>query len=153
VILFDEEYRNPLLWVRDFIRQKPDAILVIGCSGTLNVLWQLLGDPRRHRPELAQSTAARPAFRRPDRRWLCGRPCELHQDLLERRRGHRKLPLPIRTAFGIRIQVDGKLKRPLATLTPKGTNSNPAFYGMLGKMAIQRQSSLRSKINWFAPRS
>jgi NAD-dependent SIR2 family protein deacetylase len=44
VLLFDEEYGNRLLWVRDFIRQKPDVVLVVGCSGTLNVLWQLISE-------------------------------------------------------------------------------------------------------------
>lgn len=50
VLLFDEEYGNRLLWAQDFIRQKPDAVLVIGCSGTLSVLWQLLGDSKAANP-------------------------------------------------------------------------------------------------------
>jgi NAD-dependent SIR2 family protein deacetylase len=50
VLLFDEEYGTRLLWVQDFIRRKPDVILVIGCSGTLSVLWQLLGDCRLANP-------------------------------------------------------------------------------------------------------
>ena len=50
VLLFDEEYGNRLLWVRDFIRRKPDTVLVIGCSGTLNVLWQLLDNCRQVNP-------------------------------------------------------------------------------------------------------
>jgi NAD-dependent SIR2 family protein deacetylase len=50
VLLFDEAYGNRLLWVREFIRQKPDVILVIGCSGTLNILWQLLGDCQEANP-------------------------------------------------------------------------------------------------------
>ena len=50
VLLFDEEYGNRLLWVRDFISRKPDAVLVIGCSGTLNVLWQLLDDCQQANP-------------------------------------------------------------------------------------------------------
>jgi len=50
VLLFDEEYGDRLLWVRDFIRQKPDVVLVIGCSGTLNVLWQLISECRQANP-------------------------------------------------------------------------------------------------------
>lgn len=50
VLLFDEEYGNRLLWVRDFIRQKPDAVLVVGCSGTLNILWQLIGECQQSNP-------------------------------------------------------------------------------------------------------
>jgi NAD-dependent SIR2 family protein deacetylase len=50
VLLFDEEYGSRLLWVQDFIRQRPDAVLVIGCSGTLSVLWHLLGDCRQSNP-------------------------------------------------------------------------------------------------------
>ena len=50
VLLFDEEYGDRLLWVRDFIRRKPDTVLVIGCSGTLNVLWQLLSECRQANP-------------------------------------------------------------------------------------------------------
>ena len=50
VLLFDEEYGNRLLWVRDFIRLKPDMVLVIGCSGTLNILWLLLGECRQANP-------------------------------------------------------------------------------------------------------
>jgi NAD-dependent SIR2 family protein deacetylase len=50
VLLFDEEYGNRLLWVRDFIRQKPDVVFVIGCSGTLNILWQLLGECQQANP-------------------------------------------------------------------------------------------------------
>jgi hypothetical protein len=50
VLFFDEEYGTRLLWVQDFINQKPDAVLVIGCSGTLNVLCRLLGDCRRANP-------------------------------------------------------------------------------------------------------
>jgi len=49
VRLFDEEeeYGNRLQWVQDFIHQQPDAVLVIGCSGTLSVLWSLLDDCRQ----------------------------------------------------------------------------------------------------------
>jgi NAD-dependent SIR2 family protein deacetylase len=50
VLLFDEEYGNRLLWVRDFIQKKPNAVLVIGCSGTLNILWQLLGECQNANP-------------------------------------------------------------------------------------------------------
>jgi NAD-dependent SIR2 family protein deacetylase len=50
VLLFDEQYGDRLLWVRDFIRRKPDAVLVVGCSGTLMVLPQLINDCRQANP-------------------------------------------------------------------------------------------------------
>jgi NAD-dependent deacetylase len=51
VLLFDEDYGNRLLWVQDFISRKPDAVLVIGCSGTLSILSRLLYDCRRANPQ------------------------------------------------------------------------------------------------------
>ena len=50
VLFFDEEYGHRLLWVRDFISQQPDAVLIIGCSGALTILPRLLGDCRRANP-------------------------------------------------------------------------------------------------------
>ena len=49
-----------LLRVQDFTRQKPDAVLVIGCSGTLSVLWQLLGNitPQGNQNEALPALAA-----------------------------------------------------------------------------------------------
>lgn len=50
VLLFGEGYGNRLLWVENFIRQKVDTVLVIGCSGGLYILVQLLNSCREHNP-------------------------------------------------------------------------------------------------------
>ncbi len=42
VLLFDEAYGKRLLWVHWFIERKPDAVLVIGCSGAVLILDHLL---------------------------------------------------------------------------------------------------------------
>jgi NAD-dependent SIR2 family protein deacetylase len=46
VLLFDEAYGRRLLWVRAFIDKKPEAVLVIGCSGAVTILDHLLGECR-----------------------------------------------------------------------------------------------------------
>ena len=42
VVLFGELYENRLLWVEHFIDRGVDAVLVIGCSGSVHVLFALL---------------------------------------------------------------------------------------------------------------
>jgi NAD-dependent SIR2 family protein deacetylase len=42
VLFFNEQYGNRLLWVEDFIRQAPDVVFVIGCSGGVAILDRLL---------------------------------------------------------------------------------------------------------------
>lgn len=42
VLFFDESYGTRRMWVDDFIRGKPDAVLVIGCSGGVAILGELV---------------------------------------------------------------------------------------------------------------
>jgi NAD-dependent deacetylase len=42
VLFFNENYGTRLMWVEDFIRQAPDVVLVIGCSGSVSILDRLL---------------------------------------------------------------------------------------------------------------
>jgi NAD-dependent SIR2 family protein deacetylase len=42
VLFFNESYGTRLMWVEDFIRQAPDVVLVIGCSGGVSILDRLL---------------------------------------------------------------------------------------------------------------
>ncbi len=42
VLFFNEGYGTRLVWVEDFIRQVPDVVLVIGCSGGASILDRLL---------------------------------------------------------------------------------------------------------------
>jgi NAD-dependent SIR2 family protein deacetylase len=51
VLLFDEPYGSRLVWVEDFIRGAPDAVLVIGCSGQVALLPLLLQRCREANPE------------------------------------------------------------------------------------------------------
>lgn len=53
VIFFDEGYGNRLLWVEDFIRNKPDTIIIIGCSGDVSILDQLIRACLNANPECA----------------------------------------------------------------------------------------------------
>ena len=51
ILLFNEPYGSRLVWVEDFIKRKPDTILVIGCSGQVTVLPQLLAQCREANPD------------------------------------------------------------------------------------------------------
>jgi NAD-dependent SIR2 family protein deacetylase len=42
IVLFGEGYGNRLLWVEDFIKHKPDTVLIIGCSGGVSILDRLV---------------------------------------------------------------------------------------------------------------
>jgi NAD-dependent deacetylase len=53
VVFFNESYGQRLLWVQDFISRSVDAILVIGCSGAVWTLQELVNQA------LAQSPAAK----------------------------------------------------------------------------------------------
>ena len=53
ILLFDEPYGSRLVWVEDFIKRKPDTILVIGCSGQVALLPQLLSQYREANPNCA----------------------------------------------------------------------------------------------------
>jgi NAD-dependent SIR2 family protein deacetylase len=53
VVLFGEEYGNRLLWVEHFIDQGVDAVLVVGCSGGVYVLFDLLRRVRTVNPAAA----------------------------------------------------------------------------------------------------
>lgn len=50
VLLYDEPYGSRLLWVNAFIDEKPDTVLVIGCSGGVSILFWLLDACRRVNP-------------------------------------------------------------------------------------------------------
>jgi|GEM_PF-741998 NAD-dependent SIR2 family protein deacetylase len=51
VVLFNEGYGSRLVWVEDFIRGAPDAVLVIGCSGGVTLLARLLDRCRAAKPD------------------------------------------------------------------------------------------------------
>lgn len=51
VLFFDESYGNRLLWVENFIRNKPDTVLVIGCSGGVALVERLILECRSANPE------------------------------------------------------------------------------------------------------
>jgi NAD-dependent SIR2 family protein deacetylase len=53
ILFFNENYGNRLLWVEDFIRSGIDTILVIGCSGGVDILGHLLRQCRKINPECA----------------------------------------------------------------------------------------------------
>lgn len=53
ILLYDEPYGSRLLWVEDFINRAPDTILVIGCSGQVALLPQLLTRCREANPDCA----------------------------------------------------------------------------------------------------
>jgi NAD-dependent SIR2 family protein deacetylase len=42
IVLYDESYGSRLVWVEDFIKRGVDVVLVIGCSGSVTILDQLL---------------------------------------------------------------------------------------------------------------
>lgn len=50
ILLYDEDYGSRLVWVEDFIKTKPDAVLVIGCSGGVTILDLLLKGCREANP-------------------------------------------------------------------------------------------------------
>ena len=51
ILLYDEPYGSRLVWVEDFIRNSPDVVLVIGCSGGVSLLDLLLRRCRESNPE------------------------------------------------------------------------------------------------------
>jgi NAD-dependent SIR2 family protein deacetylase len=53
ILLFNEPYGSRLVWVEDFIKRKPDTVLVIGCSGQVALLPQLLAQCRESNPDCA----------------------------------------------------------------------------------------------------
>jgi len=53
ILLYGELYGSRLVWVEDFIGRSPDAVLVIGCSGGVSLLHQLLRRCRAVNPECA----------------------------------------------------------------------------------------------------
>jgi NAD-dependent deacetylase len=50
VLFFDECYGTRRMWVDDFIRAKPDTVLVVGCSGVVAILGDLIRDCRAANP-------------------------------------------------------------------------------------------------------
>lgn len=53
VLLYGESYGSRLVWMEDFIRVAPDTVLVIGCSGGVSLLAQLLRRCRAANPACA----------------------------------------------------------------------------------------------------
>lgn len=53
IVFFNESYGNRLLWVDHFIRQAPDVVLIIGCSGGVTLLDRLLRSCRQANPACA----------------------------------------------------------------------------------------------------
>jgi NAD-dependent SIR2 family protein deacetylase len=53
ILLFNQGYGNRLLWVDDFIKNKPDVILIIGCSGGVSILDRLVRSCREINPDCA----------------------------------------------------------------------------------------------------
>ncbi|MFM2199563.1 MAG: NAD-dependent protein deacetylase, family [Verrucomicrobiota bacterium] len=53
ILLYDESYGSRLVWVEDFIRNSPDVVLVIGCSGGVSLLPLLLKQCREADPACA----------------------------------------------------------------------------------------------------
>jgi len=51
VLFFDESYGNRLLWVENFIGNKPDTVLIIGCSGGVSIVERLLRECHLANPE------------------------------------------------------------------------------------------------------
>lgn len=51
IVLYGESYGSRLVWVEDYIRDAPDVILVIGCSGGVTILEQLLRRCRQACPD------------------------------------------------------------------------------------------------------
>lgn len=50
ILFFGESYGMRRMWVDDFIREKPDTVLVVGCSGGVAILGQLLRNCRAANP-------------------------------------------------------------------------------------------------------
>ena len=53
ILLYDEPYGSRLVWVEDFINGAPDTVLIIGCSGQVSLLPQLLTRCRAANPTCA----------------------------------------------------------------------------------------------------
>lgn len=53
ILFYDESYGSRLAWVDAFIGDIPDTVLVIGCSGQVSLLPQLLQRCRDANPECA----------------------------------------------------------------------------------------------------
>jgi NAD-dependent SIR2 family protein deacetylase len=53
ILFFNESYGNRLLWVEDFIQNGIETILVIGCSGGVDILDRLLRQCRETNPDCA----------------------------------------------------------------------------------------------------
>jgi len=51
ILLFGELYGNRLMWVEEFIKDRPDVVLVIGCSGQVSILDRLLRTCREAAPD------------------------------------------------------------------------------------------------------
>jgi len=51
IVFYDEGYGSRLVWAEDFIRTKPDVVLVIGCSGGVTLLPRLLLECRIANPD------------------------------------------------------------------------------------------------------
>ena len=51
IVLYDESYGSRLVWVEDFIKRGVDVVLVIGCSGGVTILDQLLRMCRHVSPD------------------------------------------------------------------------------------------------------
>ena len=52
VLFFDEGYGNRLLWLEYFLKEGCDAILVVGCSGEVQILPYLIRCARADNPEV-----------------------------------------------------------------------------------------------------
>jgi len=50
ILLYDESYGSRLVWVDDFMQRGVDVVLVIGCSGGVTILNQLLRQCREVMP-------------------------------------------------------------------------------------------------------
>ncbi|BBM87600.1 SIR2 family NAD-dependent protein deacylase [Candidatus Uabimicrobium amorphum] len=47
---FDEPYNSKLLWVDDFAKRKVNTVLVIGCSGKVNVVHRIIQRVKEYNP-------------------------------------------------------------------------------------------------------
>lgn len=50
IVFFGEPYGNRLLWVNDFIKQGVDTILIVGCSGAVDIVSKLIRDAKEVAP-------------------------------------------------------------------------------------------------------
>ncbi len=51
IVMTGEPYGNRLLWVEDFLSKPVDAVLVVGCSGRVGILYRLLQQARKINPD------------------------------------------------------------------------------------------------------